>query len=233
MERNNVFNWGKEAETQWNKNSSSWHSRSRDMWENGSRKQIIPFFSRHVPSACRVLDIGCGDGYGSFKLAQLGHKVTGIDFSAEMIATANKEFEISGLDFLQDDVMNLSAGENEADALLVINCLEWVAEPLQAIRELVRVLKPGGAACVAVLGPTAGPRSNSYPRLKSEPAICNTMMPWEFARLAEENQLKPIDQLSVYKEGVKQEMTANLNAELKQALSFLTLFLCRNEKETV
>ncbi|WP_249292457.1 class I SAM-dependent methyltransferase [Metabacillus flavus] len=220
-----------EAENLWNSNSGNWHSRSRDMWENGSRKEIIPFFAKHVGQAGLILDIGCGDGYGSLKLAQLGYKVKGIDFSEEMIAIAKREAILNGLEFERGDVMKLPFENDQADALLVINCLEWVQEPKQALLELVRVLKPGGAACIAVLGPTAGPRSNSYPRLNGEPAICNTMMPWEFARLAEENKWKLLDQQSVYKDGVKREMAGSLSLELKQALSFLTLFMFKNEKE--
>ncbi|WP_338776679.1 class I SAM-dependent methyltransferase [Metabacillus sp. FJAT-52054] len=231
MEHVNEFNWSKEAEKLWNSNSGNWHSRSRGMWEKGSRKEIIPFFSKHVDLARLILDIGCGDGYGTLKLAQLGYKVKGIDFSPEMISIAKREAIHNNLEFEQGNVMNLPLENDHADALLVINCLEWVQEPKTALLELMRVLKPGGLACIAVLGPTAGPRSNSYSRLNGEPAICNTMMPWEFTRLAEENKLKLIDQHSVYKDGVSQELAAPLSLELKQALSFLTLFMFINEKE--
>ncbi|MGD6815837.1 class I SAM-dependent methyltransferase [Metabacillus sp. 84] len=224
------FNWSREAEQLWNGHSANWHARSMDMWENGSRKEIIPFFEKHLSPPAEVLDIGCGDGYGSMKLAQHGYSVTGVDFSSEMISIAKGSGEMDNLSFIMGDVMNLPLKENAADALMVINCLEWTDDPRQAVHELGRVLKPGGYACIGILGPTAGPRVKSYPRLNSEPSVCNTMMPWEFVRLAEENNLKPLAEHHVYKDGVTSGLTGSLSFELRQALSFLTLFMLQNEK---
>ena len=50
-----------------------------------------------------------------------------------------------------------------------------------------------------MLGPTAGPRKQSFPRLYGKLVICNTMMPWEFERLALENGWEKVDELTVFK----------------------------------
>jgi hypothetical protein len=37
------FNWEKEVETQWDSRAHFWNERSRNMWDSGSRKDIVPF----------------------------------------------------------------------------------------------------------------------------------------------------------------------------------------------
>ncbi|WP_241680097.1 class I SAM-dependent methyltransferase [Metabacillus mangrovi] len=223
--------WTKDAEQLWNENSAGWHARSKNMWESGSRKAVIPFFTKHAEAGKTVLDIGCGDGYGSRKLAELGFSVTGIDFSRDMLSIASKENAHPNAVYQYGNAADLPFPDNAADAVLSINCLEWVSSPRLAVLEIRRIVKAGGLVCIAILGPAAGPRINSYPRLYDKPAACNTMMPWEFTKLAGEAELKLLDQLPVYKEGVDGHVANELSAELKQALSFLTLFMFKNEKE--
>lgn len=225
------FDWHKEAETQWDRRAAFWNERSENMWNGGSRKSIIPFIEKHIDKGSSVLDIGCGDGYGSYKLYKSGYKVTGMDISTEMITWAKKRIHMDELNFLQGDVGNLPFGNNSMDGMMAINVLEWTEFPATVLKELYRVLKTDGLVCVGILGPTAGPRSNSYPRLHTEKAICNTMMPWEFQQLAVENNFKLVDSFGVYKDGVTENHYKNLELELKQALSFMWIFMLRKVGE--
>ncbi|WP_134704104.1 bifunctional 2-polyprenyl-6-hydroxyphenol methylase/3-demethylubiquinol 3-O-methyltransferase UbiG [Ammoniphilus sp. YIM 78166] len=221
------FQWHEESALQWNRMSSNWHQNSREMWETGSRKTIIPLFSKHaVPSSGRMLDAGCGDGYGTWKLAQMGYDAIGVDISEDMIEKAKlKKGQELTLDFAQADIVSLPFSAESFSAVLSINCLEWVESPLSGLKELWRVLQPGGILCLGILGPTAAPRQHSYHRLYGEEVICNTMMPWECARLVEDNGFRIIDQEGVYKRGVKEEQLGPLSLELKQALTFMWLFV--------
>lgn len=226
----NQFNWVEEAEKQWDDRSSSWSSRSEEMWENGSRKDIVPFFTKYVHAGKNVCDLGCGDGYGSLKLAKKGYRVIGIDVSEEMIHKAKEiNFETTA-QFKKGDISNLPFSNDQFDAVLAINSLEWTEEPLKVLEEMGRVVKPGGHACVGILGPTAGPRINSFRRLYNEKVICNTMMPWEFERLAMENNWSVIDSLGVYKQGAAQLPIGSLSMDLKQSLSFMWIFILKNNK---
>lgn len=221
--------WAEEAAKEWNKRAAFWSENSRNMWEEGSRKGIVPLFDRFVPKEGLVLDIGCGDGYGSFKLQENGYTVTGVDFSEEMIKLA-RNHEIEGrLSFVQGDILALPFETHFAEAMLVINCIEWVSDPLRALLELKRVLKPDGYLCIAILGPTAQPRGKSFQRLYHKPAVCHTMMPWEFEKLAEQNGFLIAAEEGVYKRGAEESILKNLSKELKQALSFLWLFMLKNE----
>jgi ubiquinone/menaquinone biosynthesis C-methylase UbiE len=218
--------WHTNAKSRWDTNADNWHSRSVEMWSTGSRKAIIPFFLKSVEKGMNVGDLGCGDGYGSYLLHQNGYNVTGMDFSEKMVEIA-KHHEMKDLRFFQGDLIQLPFNDNELGAVMAINSIEWTESPLQALTELERVVMKGGYICIGLLGPTAHPRDNAYPRLLGEEAICNTMMPWELERLAEDKGWKKIDEEWVYKKGVAESLTKSLTNELKQALTFMTLFMFR------
>ena len=222
-----TFNWHKETETQWDSRAMFWNERSKNMWDKGSRKDIVPFIEKYLTKGSSILDIGCGDGYGSLKLHQSGFEVTGMDISSEMIVQAKRRLEKESISFSQGDVADLPFDHQFFDGMMAINVLEWTETPANAIKELIRVVKKDGLICIGLLGPTAGPRANSYPRLRGENAICNTMMPWEFQQLALENGLTYVDGYGVYKEAVKTAHRLNLPLELKQALSFMWIFMFR------
>ncbi|WP_087974498.1 class I SAM-dependent methyltransferase [Oceanobacillus rekensis] len=226
------FDWIVEAETEWDNRATFWNQKSRSMWDNGSRKDIVPLLSNYLKPGSTVLDIGCGDGYGSFKLYREGYHVTGVDLSKEMIQLAKSRLKKGeNISFQQGNVNEIPFEDNYFDAIMAINVLEWVEDPLHALKELKRVVKPNGLIYVGILGPTAGPRGNSYPRLLGEKAICNTMMPWEFNTLAVDIKLKDVDGFGVYKEGVHINHYKDLPIKLKQALTFMWVFLLRKVGE--
>ncbi|WP_028785149.1 class I SAM-dependent methyltransferase [Thalassobacillus devorans] len=222
---NKKFAWHKEAERQWDDRVDFWNQNSKDMWDEGSRKTIIPFIQKHIAPDATIADIGCGDGYGSYRLHQAGYQVTGIDISPAMVERAKRQLKMGELTFIQGDLAGLDLDKESFDAIMAINCLEWTEVPSDGLKEMVRILRPGGKLCIGVLGPTAAPRKNSYRRLYGEDVICNTMMPWEFKTLAEEMGLKVIDGHGVYKRGVSDKRLKGLPVELQQALTFMWVFM--------
>lgn len=224
------FDWHREAEKAWDERAVYWNQNSKTMWDSGSRKTIIPFIERHIPKGSKVADIGCGDGYGAYKLYRAGYDVTGVDISREMIELANKRVKSDQLCFVQGDLTDLSFKPNTFDAVMAINSLEWTEIPVIALQELKRIVKNNGYLCAGILGPTAKPRMNSYSRLYGKPAVCNTMMPWEFQQLAVENGWEVVDGHGIYKREVKERHYQDLPVELQQALTFMWVFMLKNEK---
>lgn len=220
--------WNTTSRKQWDKNASSWDERSVQMWENGSRKDIIPFFKKYLPTGSRIADIGCGSGYSTFKLRNEGYDVIGTDISVEMINIAKEKLG-NKVPFFQADICNLTPiKNNELDGALVINVIEWTEVPIIALRELKRSIKRDGLLCIGILGPTAGPRTYSYRRVYGENVIMNTMMPWEFLQMAQENGWELVDDLGVNKKGVNELQIKALSFTLKQALSFMWVFMLKN-----
>jgi SAM-dependent methyltransferase len=223
------FNWVTESEKQWNERSNFWNKNSKEMWEKGSRKDIVPFFQKHIPSSAHICDLGCGDGYGSYKLALEGYHVLGIDLSEEMIEKARNQRLAQNIKFEKCDIAKLNVENEMFDGVMAINSLEWTESPLTVLYEMKRILKPNGVACIGILGPTAMPRTNSFRRLYGESVICNTMMPWEFEQLAKENGWEKLDDLAVYKRGADKLNLQNLSTDLKQALSFMWVIMLRKK----
>lgn len=94
----------------------------------------------------RILDIGCGTGSLSLVLAGLGHDVTGIDFSPEMIARAKEKAQAAGQS-IEFQVMDAAAPQfpsQEFDVLLCRHVLWTLPEPDQVLLRWQQLLKPGG-----------------------------------------------------------------------------------------
>lgn len=225
--------WHETAKKQWNESAAFWNARSQNMWDHGSRKKLIPFVTKHADVTKAVLDIGCADGYGTFKLAQAGFQTVGIDISNEMITLARGHLSNHHhIRFEEADARKLPFDNGAFGTVMAINVLEWTENPKEVLQEWLRVLQRDGLLFIGLLGPTAAPRMNSYPRLHGEPAICNTMMPWEFSKLAQELGMDLKDELAVYKKEVKEQHRNSLPTQLKQALSFMWVFCLRKSGES-
>jgi SAM-dependent methyltransferase len=218
--------WHDSARQRWDYNASDWHRRSVDMWTKGSRKDILPFMVRNIPTGSSIADLGCGDGFGSYLLNSEGYDVTGMDLSGNMVELARKH-EQKGLSFIQGDLSAPPFEKEQFDAVMMINSLEWTQDPFDALKKVSEIIKVDGQLCIGVLGPTAHPRENSFPRLYGKEVICNTMMPWELEKLAVDHGMVKEDEVWVYKKNVPSTLAENLSLELKQALTFMTLFMFR------
>ncbi|MFA9560510.1 class I SAM-dependent methyltransferase [Evansella sp. AB-rgal1] len=221
------FDWHKEAKNLWDEKADFWNQSSEGMWENGSRKSIVPFIQKHIPQGSYIGDLGCGDGYGSYKLGQAGYQVVGVDLSEEMIEKAKSLRGSETISFLQGDLTNVPFEDESFSGLMAINSIEWTESPLAALEEMKRVLKKDHLLCLGILGPTAAPRGNSYRRLYGEPVVFNTMMPWELELLALENGWEIVDGQGIYKRGVNEHHLSQLPKVLKQSLTFMWVFMLK------
>jgi 2-polyprenyl-3-methyl-5-hydroxy-6-metoxy-1,4-benzoquinol methylase len=102
-----------------------------------------------------VLDAGCAEGYMSRNLAGNGAKVTGIDFSAELISAArtNQLTVKLPVSFDIGSVNALPYGSSTFDLVLCNHLLNDLEDPSQAIREFSRVLCPEGRLVILMLHP--------------------------------------------------------------------------------
>jgi ubiquinone/menaquinone biosynthesis C-methylase UbiE len=94
----------------------------------------------------KVLDVGCGTGNFSIKLAQKGCEVIGIDISKPMLEKAAKKADQLNLaiNFKKADVLNLEFEDNHFDAVFSMAAVEFIEDLKKAIQEMKRVVKPGG-----------------------------------------------------------------------------------------
>ena len=99
-------------------------------------------------TASSVLDLGCGPGLYSHRLARLGHGCVGIDFSPSSIAYARQTAQQEGLDctFVLADLRQAEFGTNFDLVTLIYGELNIFqpAHARQLLRKMQRALKPGG-----------------------------------------------------------------------------------------
>lgn len=92
----------------------------------------------------RVLDVACGEGYGSWLISQAGASaVKGVDISGEAIAEAKRSFQADNLSYRRCDAQKLSASLREArfDVIVCIETIEHIGDPKAFLRELRNLAK--------------------------------------------------------------------------------------------
>jgi ubiquinone/menaquinone biosynthesis C-methylase UbiE len=100
----------------------------------------------------RVLDYGCGSGYGTASVSDVCAQITGVDISTEAIAHAKNHFNASNLSYLQierAEVAPLPFPDSSFDVVLSFQVIEHVEDVSAYLREIERVLTPGGYVLIA------------------------------------------------------------------------------------
>jgi ubiquinone/menaquinone biosynthesis C-methylase UbiE len=97
----------------------------------------------------RVLDAGCGVGYGAALLAHDGRQVVGVDASPEAVDAAEQRNADGRLHFLVADAAQLPFDDASFEAVTCFEVIEHVPDPDVLLSELARVLVPGGLLCLS------------------------------------------------------------------------------------
>ena len=127
----------------------------------------------HLPLASSGLDAGCGIGLQTLLLAEAvgpaGH-ITGLDLSPELLGYAREIVSKASLSqriaFEEGDVRELPFDNGSFDWAWSANCVGYAPlEPLPLLKELVRVVKPGGS--VAILAWSSQTLLPGYPALEA------------------------------------------------------------------
>ncbi|EPY2273637.1 class I SAM-dependent methyltransferase [Clostridium sporogenes] len=121
-------------------------------WNDVAHKKefTTPFhfkeFAKYVRKDARILDVGCGYGRTLEQLYQNGYKnLIGIDFSEKMIQRGKKQYPYLDLRVKLQDSIELKSESCDAVILFaVLTCIINNQEQLKLLKDIERVLKPGG-----------------------------------------------------------------------------------------
>lgn len=139
----------------------SLYDTSADQWHNNLarlgqlddyqllfNRQAVRTCLQHLDQTSKILD--CGIGTGAFSLALLDTvdqpaHIFGVDISYPMLTQARQTLadRCSTLDLRRGDISRLPFADNSFDAVIFAHVLEHMGDPVEALREMVRVLKPG------------------------------------------------------------------------------------------
>lgn len=127
-------------------------------YESGdSRELFLELESNYVapllPKRGKVLDAGCGTGNLTTKLAESAADVTGIDISQEMLRITKEAVKNRDVKLVKMDLRNLRFRDNEFDSVVCSLVLNHLKDWKKAVREIVRVTKPGGKLIVSLIHP--------------------------------------------------------------------------------
>lgn len=107
-----------------------------------------------LPGDAVIADLGCGTGRTLRDLSPHVRQVIGVDASPQMLKAARKRLAgVKNVELRQGELASLPIEGAACDAALCVLALSYVEEPAAVIREMARILKPGGRAVIVDLLP--------------------------------------------------------------------------------
>ena len=134
-----------------------------ERYTHGYHEAIIESYTRRTAERCaafllprlnndaRVLDVGCGPGTITTGLAHRAREVVGVDASAEMVDAAGHHAADSGVENVTFEVgsaYDLPCEDCSFDVVYAHQVMQHLSDPVRALREARRVLRPGGLVAV-------------------------------------------------------------------------------------
>jgi len=119
-------------------------------WESPAGKlrwaRRVKMLSKHLAPRMSVLELGCGTGYFTRELARSGAKIVALDVSPELLEIARANCSAPNVRYEIQNAYGLSYPDAVFDSVVGSSVLHHL-EIQDALREIYRVLKPGGTIC--------------------------------------------------------------------------------------
>jgi SAM-dependent methyltransferase len=139
---------------QWNANAAAWTAMSRAGFDRYRDLVNTPAFFALLPpvDGLTCLDLGCGEGHNTRLLAGRGARIVAADIAESFIAAA-AGISHPGIRYLLGDGALLPFRAASFDAVTAFMSMMDVADPEATLREVARVLRPGGFVQFSVIHP--------------------------------------------------------------------------------
>jgi SAM-dependent methyltransferase len=130
-----------------------------DLWNEHAARYA---FAARLAKGRRVLDAGCGSGYGAARLAMQARSVVGVDLASEAVEYARQHYAMPNLAFLQASCTQLPVADAAFELVVAFEVIEHLADWPAFLEEMRRVTAPGGLFVVstpnkAYYGASRGP----------------------------------------------------------------------------
>ncbi|MCZ6682984.1 MAG: methyltransferase domain-containing protein [Planctomycetota bacterium] len=103
------------------------------------------FFRDHDLAGRKLLDAGCGTGWFTLRAHERGADVTALDIGPKLLEQVRRKCKAKTV---CGDVLDLEFGDDSFDVVVSSECIEHTRRPQDAVRELIRVCRPGGLIAI-------------------------------------------------------------------------------------
>ena len=136
-----------------------WYARNTAGRDHRKSAELV---AGQVAAGASILEVAPGPGYLAIELAKLdAYRVVGLDISQSFVQIATARAQDAGVavEFRQGDAANMPFPPDSFDFIVCQAAFKNLSEPVQALLEMHRVLKPGGKALILDLRPDASPKA--------------------------------------------------------------------------
>jgi len=130
------------AEDPWETHAGWWQDGFTDGADAEYEEQILPLAEEHLAGATHVLDVGTGEGQLARRAVGLGARVVGVDPTPSQVRAAAERG--GGPSYARSGAEQLPFADGSFDAVVTCLVFEHLLDPEPPIREVARVLEPGG-----------------------------------------------------------------------------------------
>ncbi|MBD5804055.1 Malonyl-[acyl-carrier protein] O-methyltransferase [Azoarcus sp. Aa7] len=145
-------------------------------------------------SVSRILDAGCGTGFGLDLIAHVhpAAHIVALDFAPAMLARLRQNSPAAAVSPLCADLEALPLAADSLDAVWSSLALQW-CDPALTLAQIARTLRPGGVAWIATLGPaTLWELREAFARVDEASHVIRFHPPSEWIAAAEKAGLSPV-----------------------------------------
>lgn len=110
------------------------------------RRFAIEMIEARLAPGSKILDVGCGTGHLAAELARRGYQSWGTDIAEAMVQHAKEHYDPER--FQVADIEKIPFPDNTFDGIVCLGVMEYLTGDEKALREMWRVLRPGGCAVI-------------------------------------------------------------------------------------
>jgi ubiquinone/menaquinone biosynthesis C-methylase UbiE len=129
---------------------AKWYDKNTRKSRLAEMNEYADIVSGYVESGADVLEVAPGPGYLSIELAKRGFNVTGVEISKDFVIIGKRNAEETNVkvDFRQGNASDLQLKSSTFNFIICSAAFKNFSEPLRAMNEMFRVLKPNSAALI-------------------------------------------------------------------------------------
>lgn len=180
-------------------------------------KHLLQYAPTELTEGGHVIDLGSGTGFFTRQLATRysSARVTGLDIAEGMLHFSKHQVDDIAVNWLCADAEQLPIADHNVDMIFSSLVIQWCSDLPRLMRELARVLKPGGQLLLATLGPNTLRELKSAWQQVDNYVHVNRFQPQDSLRLAAVAADFAIDHFAVEQRIIYFDRLTELTRELK------------------